>query len=90
VEEHIELTKVNCAFYFVFRLYNFVLLAIEDNNCRNISVLVIKGTVSCFVWLPCLVIYRVTEYTGFICASAIGYYITILEVDTRGRFIFRQ
>jgi hypothetical protein len=35
VEELFDLTKANCAFDFVFRLYNFVFLAIEDNTLDN-------------------------------------------------------
>jgi hypothetical protein len=64
--------------------------AVHTPLCRNISVLVIMGTVSCLVWLPrfgymqgCRPGRFRTFDTGFICASAIRYYITspILDVD---------
>ena len=35
MEEHFDLRNAKRAFYFVFRLYNFVNLAIEDSNLRE-------------------------------------------------------
>jgi hypothetical protein len=67
------------------------------SSCRNISVLVIMGTVPCLVWLPrfgymqgCRPV-SVHLDTGFICASPIRYYISSpsLDVDTEDSFIFR-
>jgi hypothetical protein len=69
--------------------------SIVCSSCRNISVLVIMGAVSCFLWLPRFghidaglqTRFRTFD-TGFICASAIRYYISNTSLDKNGSFIF--